>query len=183
VRLLDRLIPPVLRRPILVGGVVGMGVVAMVLSVGAWLLAAADVVTAVALADGKTLTGRGRARVLLGVPGVMAVWGTVGLVVEHLHAEARRQEVWAQTAQLNRAQLLPSSPGRAAGLLMRGVAASDPGICPVTFAPAARAEFAAAVVHDPGRHLDSGVERWWVGHRGSVPPALGWCHGGLVRGR
>ena len=86
-----------------------------------------------------------RVRVLLMMAAVLAVVGTGGLVVEHLHAQQRRAAQWAQASEFNRAQLLPNTPGRAARTLLRGIADDDPIICTTLLAPAAGAQLAATV--------------------------------------
>jgi hypothetical protein len=140
-------IPAALRRPVVAGGVVGTGVLAPALSVGAWLHGCSP--PASSWRQRCWPPGARPVRVGLGVAGVVAVCGTVGLVVEHGHADQRCQQVWAQASLLNRAQLLPSSPGRAAGEVVRAVAAGDPAVCTAVFTPAAGAQLAAAAgAHD-----------------------------------
>jgi hypothetical protein len=76
---------------------------------------------------------------------VLAVAGATGLLVEHLHARQLRDLEWVQASELNRAQLLPRSPGRAARALLAAVADGDPTVCATVLAPAAADQFAASV--------------------------------------
>ncbi len=73
---------------------------------------------------------------------VLAVTGAGGLVVEHLHAQQRRGQQWAQVSEFNRAQLLPTSPARA---LLEAIADADPTVCTTLLAPAAAAQLATTV--------------------------------------
>lgn len=57
---------------------------------------------------------------------------------------SRRASQWAQVSELNRAQLLPTTPARAARALLRAVADDDPTVCATTLSPFAAGQLAAA---------------------------------------
>lgn len=142
-RTAGRVLPKRLHLPAATAAVAAMAALAVTESAWVWLLLVAATVAEVVLLRGNA-AGRGRIRTLLAAAGVMAIIGTTGLVVEHVKADQRRAAAWAQTSELNRAQLLPRTPARAAGMLLAAVADADPTVCTVLLAPAAAGQLAAA---------------------------------------
>jgi hypothetical protein len=145
---LGRVLPRRLRRPVAAASLTGAAGLAVTGAVWMWSLIAAGTLVEVVL---LTRNGRGngargrRLGVLLAAAAMLAAAGAVELVVEHHHAQQRRAAEWAHASEINRAQLLPRTPARAAQVLLRAVADGDPTVCTTVLAPAAAEELAAAV--------------------------------------
>ena len=137
--------PTVVQHPLPAAGLAGAASLVPGLPVGAWLLAAAGVAAVGAACGGERVCGHGRRRVLAVAAAVLAVAGTTGLVGEHRAAQQRRTTAWAHASQLNRAQLLPRSPGRVARTLLGAIAEGDTTVCATLLAPAAGDQLAHAV--------------------------------------